>query len=137
MTQDTSPGPTDVVCTDAVCTDAVCTMVPMVSMTAALDVRSTAGRFRLVALAEAVTWVGLLTGMYFKYLGSPRTEIGVQIFGMAHGIVFIAFVVAAALTGRVYSWGAGTWLLALVGSIVPLGSVAFVVWADRAGRLDR
>ena len=48
-------------------------MVPMVSMTAALDVRSTAGRFRLVALAEAVTWVGLLTGMYFKYLGSPRT----------------------------------------------------------------
>ena len=109
----------------------------MVSMTAALDVRSTAGRFRLVALAEAVTWVGLLTGMYFKYLGSPRTEVGVQIFGMAHGIVLIAFVVAAALTGRAYSCGAGTWLLALVGSIVPLGSVAFVVWADRAGRLDR
>ena len=109
----------------------------MVSMTAALDVRSTAGRFRLVALAEAVTWVGLLTGMYFKYLGSQRTEIGVQIFGMAHGIVLIAFVVAAALTGRAYSWGAGTWLLALVGSIVQLGSVAFVVWADRAGRLDR
>ena len=46
-------------------------------------------------------------------------------------------MVAAALTGRAYSWGAGTWLLALVGSIVPLGSVAFVVWADRAGRLDR
>jgi integral membrane protein len=112
-------------------------MDPMVSMTAALDVRSTAGRFRLVALAEAVTWVGLLTGMYFKYLGSPRTEIGVQVFGMAHGIVFIAFVIGAALTGRAYSWSAGTWLLALVGSIVPLGSVAFVAWADRAGKLDR
>lgn len=106
-------------------------------MTAALDVRSTAGRFRLVALAEAVTWVGLLTGMYFKYIGSPRTEIGVQVFGMAHGIVFMAFVVAAALTGRVYSWRVGTWLLALVASIVPLGSVAFVAWADRTGNLDR
>ena len=106
-------------------------------MTAALDVRTTAGRFRLVALAEAVTWVGLLTGMYFKYLGSPRTEIGVQVFGMAHGIVFMAFVVAAALTGRVYSWRVGTWLLALVASIVPLGSVAFVAWADRTGNLDR
>jgi integral membrane protein len=106
-------------------------------MTTALDVRTTAGRFRLVALAEAVTWVGLLTGMYFKYLGSPRTEIGVQVFGMAHGIVFMAFVVAAALTGRVYSWRVGTWLLALVASIVPLGSVAFVAWADRTGNLDR
>ena len=106
-------------------------------MTVALDVRSTAGRFRLVALTEAVTWVGLLTGMYFKYLGSPRTEIGVQVFGMAHGIVFMAFVIAAALTGRAYSWGAGTWLLALAGSVVPLGSVAFVMWADRTGNLDR
>lgn len=106
-------------------------------MTAALDVRNAAGRFRLVALAEAVTWVGLLIGMYFKYLGSPRTEIGVQVFGMAHGLVFMVFVVAAALTGRVYSWRAGTWLLALVGGIVPLGSVAFVVWADRTGKLDR
>ena len=33
--------------------------------------------------------------MYFKYLGSPRTEIGVKVFGMAHGLIFIAFVVAA------------------------------------------
>ena len=41
------------------------------------------GRFRLVALAEAVSWVGLLVGMYFKYLGTPRTEIGVKVFG--HG----------------------------------------------------
>ncbi len=106
-------------------------------MTAAFDIRSTAGRFRLVALTEAATWVGLLIGMYFKYLGSPRTEIGVQIFGMAHGLVFMAFVVAAGWTGVVYSWGAGTWLLVLLGSIVPLGSVVFVVWADRTGRLDR
>jgi integral membrane protein len=77
----------------------------------------------LVALAEAVTWVGLLMGMYFKYLADPRTEIGVKIFGMAHGIVFIAFVIAAILVGRAMSWRFGTWLLALVGSIVPLGGV--------------
>ncbi len=106
-------------------------------MTAALDLRSTAGRFRLVALAEAVTWVGLLIGMYFKYLGSPRTEIGVKIFGMAHGLVFLVFVVAALWTGVVYSWRVGTWVLVMLGSIVPLGSVVFVVWADRTGRLDR
>jgi len=102
----------------------------------AFDVRTAAGRFRLIALAEAVTWVGLLVGMYFKYLADPRTEIGVKIFGMAHGIVFIAFVIAAILVGRAMSWRIGTWLLALAGSIVPLGSVAFLLWADRSAQLD-
>ena len=104
-------------------------------MASTFDIRSTAGRFRLVALAEAVSWVGLLVGMYFKYLGSPRTEIGVKIFGMAHGVVFIAFVVTAVMAGIVYSWGVGTWLLALLGSIVPLGSVIFLIWADRTAKL--
>ncbi|MCI4675061.1 DUF3817 domain-containing protein [Candidatus Mycolicibacterium alkanivorans] len=104
-------------------------------MTSAFDIRSTAGRFRVVALAEAVSWVGLLIGMYFKYLGSPRTEIGVEVFGMAHGLVFIAFVVTAVLAGIACSWSAGTWLLALLGSIVPLGSVIFLIWADRGAKL--
>ncbi|OYN76657.1 DUF3817 domain-containing protein [Mycolicibacterium sphagni] len=104
-------------------------------MTSTFDIRSTAGRFRLVALAEAVSWVGLLVGMYFKYLGSPRTEIGVKVFGMAHGLVFIAFVVTALLAGIAYSWGVAAWLLALLGSIVPLGSVIFLIWADRTAKL--
>jgi integral membrane protein len=97
--------------------------------------RGVAGWFRLVALTETVTWVGLLTGMYFKYLGSPRTEIGVKVFGMAHGLVFIAFVVVGLLVGIAFKWTVSTWLLALLASIVPLASVIFVIWADRAGRL--
>jgi integral membrane protein len=100
-------------------------------MVSTFDIRSTEGGFRLVALAEAVSWVGLLIGMYFKYLGTPRTEIGVKVFGMVHGMVFIAFLIAAALAGIAYSWSARTWLLALLGSIVPLGSVIFLIWADR------
>ena len=88
-------------------------------MTPAFDFRSAAGWFRMIALAEAVSWVGLLIGMYFKYLGTPRTEIGVKVFGMAHGLIFIAFVVAGVLTGIAFKWAAGTWLLALLASIVP------------------
>jgi integral membrane protein len=57
----------------------------MAPMTPAFDVRSAAGWFRLIAVADAVSWVGLLIGMYFKYVGTPRTEIGVKVFGMAHG----------------------------------------------------
>jgi integral membrane protein len=104
-------------------------------MTSTFDVRSTAGRFRIVALAEAVSWVGLLIGMYFKYLGTPRTEIGVKVFGMAHGLVFIAFVITAVFAGLAFKWAPGSWLLALLASIVPLGSVIFLIWADRAGIL--
>lgn len=83
----------------------------MVAMTSAFDVRSVAGWFRLIALAEAVSWVGLLIGMYFKYLGSPQTEVGVKVFGPVHGGVFVAFVVAAVLVGLAHKWGSahGCW----------------------------
>ncbi|MCU1699299.1 MAG: integral rane protein [Mycobacterium sp.] len=104
-------------------------------MTSTFSGRNVAGWFRLVALAEAVTWVGLLVGMYFKYLGSPRTEIGVKVFGMAHGLVFIAFVVVALLVGMAYKWSVSTWFLALLASIVPLASVIFLIWVDRTGRV--
>jgi integral membrane protein len=106
----------------------------MAAMTRAFDVRSAAGWLRLVGLAEAVSWVGLLIGMYFKYLGSPRTEVGVKVFGPIHGGIFIAFVVAAVATGVALRWAAGTWLLALLASIVPLATVIFLIWADRTGR---
>ena len=89
----------------------------------------------MIALAEAASWVGLLIGMYFKYLGSPQTEIGVKLFGPVHGGVFVAFLVAAAVVGISHRWTAVTWLLALLGSIVPLGSVIFLIWADRTGRI--
>lgn len=107
----------------------------MTPMTSAFDLRTRAGWFRLIALAEALSWVGLLVGMYFKYLGTPRTEIGVKVFGMAHGLIFIAFVVAALLVGIAVRWTLGTWLLALLASIVPLCSVIFLIWADRTGRM--
>src|SRR6201990_3585352 len=108
----------------------------MVPVTSAFDLRAAAGWFRLVALAEAVSWVGLLVGMYFKYLGTPRTEIGVKVFGMTHGLIFIAFVVAGVLVGIACKWSAGTWMLALLASIVPLCSVIFLIWADKNGRTE-
>ena len=104
-------------------------------MTSAFDGRGAARWFRLIAMAEAVSWAGLLLGMYFKYLGTPRTEVGVKVFGMAHGLIFIAFVVTGLLVGIAYKWAAPTWLLALLASIVPLASVTFLIWADRTGRV--
>lgn len=98
--------------------------------------RSVAGWFRLVALLEAMSWVGLLIGMYFKYLGSPRSEIGVQIFGPVHGVMFVAFLVAAGFAAYAYRWTLGTTALALLASILPLATVIFLIWADRTAKLE-
>jgi Domain of unknown function (DUF3817) len=57
------------------------------------------------------------------------------LFGMAHGLIFIALVVAALLTGIAFEWALATWLPALLGSILPLCSVIFLIWADRTGRI--
>jgi isoprenylcysteine carboxyl methyltransferase (ICMT) family protein YpbQ len=54
---------------------------------------------------------------------------------MAHGLIFIAFVVAGLLTGIAFKWAAGAWLLALLASIVQLCSVIFLIWAERTGRM--
>ena len=107
----------------------------MAAMTSAFDGRGAVGWFRLIAFAEALSWVGLLVGMYFKYLGSPQSEVGVKIFGPVHGGIFIAFLVASSLVGIAHKWAPGTWLLALLASVVPLGSVIFLIWADKTGRI--
>ncbi len=106
-------------------------MAPMNSL---FDLSTTAKRFRFVAVAEAITWLGLLIGMGFKYLG-PHNEIGVKIFGPIHGVVFLAFVVIAAVTARRLSWTPATTVSALASSIPPFGTVLFELWAERTGRL--
>ena len=107
----------------------------MAAMTSAFDLRSIAGWFRLVALLEAVSWAGLLIGMYFKYIGTARTEVGVKVFGPAHGAVFVAFVVLGLLAAITFKWTTGTWLLGILASILPLASVIFLIWVDHTGRI--
>ena len=55
---------------------------------------------------------------------------------MAHGLIFIAFVLTGLLVGIAVEWTVGTWLLALLASIVPLCSVIFLIGVDRTGRMD-
>jgi integral membrane protein len=99
-----------------------------------MNPRSVALAFRVVAVAEALSWLGLLAGMYVKYV--PETsEVGVQVFGPIHGAVFIAYVVVALVAARVLGWSRWTALLALAASIPPLATVVFERWAARTGRL--
>ncbi|MFD9741711.1 DUF3817 domain-containing protein [Umezawaea sp. NPDC059074] len=96
---------------------------------------TSAGRFRLFALAEAVSWAGLLIGMLFKYVLSDN-EIGVKVFGPIHGFIFIVYILVALLASVAQKWERRTTVLALLASIPPFGTIAFERWAIRTGRLD-
>ncbi|MFD4405296.1 DUF3817 domain-containing protein [Nocardia sp. NPDC058499] len=102
-----------------------------------LGLRTTAGRFRFFAVLEALSWLGLLTGMAFKYLPEEGNEIGVKIFGPVHGGVFVLFVLIALVTAREFEWNWKTTVLALLSSIPPFFTVLFEVWAVRTGKFDR
>ena len=79
--------------------------------------------FRRVAIAEAVTWALLLTGMFLKYV-TDTTELGVRIFGMVHGVVFIAYCLTTVVVAVDQRWSRGRLLLGLaaVGAAVRDGA---------------
>ena len=104
-------------------------------MASALDISTPAARFRLVAVAEAVSWAGLLVGMFLKYVVRAGAEGGVPVFGSIHGAVFTIYVVLSLLSVRPLRWDGRTTLLALVASVPPFGSIVFERWARRTGRL--
>lgn len=101
-----------------------------------MNPRTVVTAFRVVAVAEALSWIGLLAGMYVKYV-PETTELGVQIFGPIHGGIFVAYVVVALLTARTLRWPVGTAFLALLASIPPLATIWFERRATRTGRLPR
>ena len=90
--------------------------------------------FRVVAFAEAASWLGLLIGMFFKY-GPTGNAIGVEVFGPIHGAIFVAYAGVALLCIRPLRWGPWTSLAALAASIPPFASLLFEWWAHRTGRL--
>jgi integral membrane protein len=98
--------------------------------------RTAATAFRIVAVAEALSWVGLLIGMYVKYV-PETTELGVKVFGPIHGGIFVAYVVVALVASRVLRWSPRTTLLALVCSVPPLATVWFERLATRNDRVPR
>jgi integral membrane protein len=90
--------------------------------------------FRIVALAEACSWLGLLIGMYVKYV-PETTELGVQVFGPIHGGIFILYLLATLTARSTFGWSLRTTFWAAVASIPPFATAVFEVVADRKGLL--
>ncbi len=90
--------------------------------------------FRSIAFIEALTWVGLLIGMLFKYAINGEV-MGVRIFGPLHGVAFVAYVPITLLCALRYRWGIGSTALGVLAAFPPLGTLFFERWIVRTGRL--
>ena len=90
--------------------------------------------FRTLAIAEAVTWALLLTGMFLKYV-TETTELGVRVFGMVHGIVFIAYCLVTLIVAVDQRWSLARTVLGLVAAVPPFATLLFEAYADRRGLL--
>ena len=89
-------------------------------------VKTQLGRLRIIGFAEGISFLILLgIAMPLKYFfGLPET---VRVVGMAHGLLFVLYVLLVIQVGIARSWSFGKIALALLASIIPFGTF----WADR------
>jgi integral membrane protein len=91
--------------------------------------------YRRIAVAEVVSWALLLLGMVLKYV-TQTTELGVKVFGMVHGVVFIAFCLVTVVVAVNQRWTLTGVVLGLASAVPPFLTVWFERRMERRGRLD-
>jgi len=90
--------------------------------------------YRIVAIAEAITWTLLITGLILR--ATADLPIAVTIGGSIHGFVFLTYGATAVLTAINQRWSVGLGVLAVVTAIVPYATIPFDRWAHRTGKLE-
>jgi integral membrane protein len=85
-----------------------------------MNLKTPLGRLRFIGWWEAVSFLVLLgVAMPLKYLaGEP---MAVRIVGMAHGILFMLYVLSAIQAALEYGWSWRRTALVLLASVIPAG----------------
>jgi integral membrane protein len=91
--------------------------------------------FTVAAFFEALTWAGLLVGMWLKY-GLEVTDLGVWLFGRLHGLAFLFYVAVSLVAGIRLRWPWWALLVALLAAIPPLVTIPVEIWFRRVGLLS-
>jgi integral membrane protein len=76
--------------------------------------------FRWISILEGISFLTLLfLAMPLKYVfGLPQM---VQIVGMAHGVLFIAYLIGAVILFKSMNWTNKTLIIIIACSVLPLG----------------
>ena len=89
--------------------------------------------YRVLAIAEAITWTILILAMIARALGAPG--VVVTIGGGIHGFVFLAYGATAVLVALNQRWNIGVAVLAVVSAVIPYATIPMEIWLHRTGRL--
>lgn len=90
--------------------------------------------FRVMAIAEAVSWTLLLGGMVLR--ATAGLDIAVTIGGGIHGFVFLAYAVTAVLVAKNQRMDRGPAAVAVISAIIPYATIPADLWLTRTRRLS-
>jgi len=90
---------------------------------------------RYLALAEATSFIALLIATYFKRV-REEGDLGVQILGPIHGLLFIAYVAYAFNVRSDLGWSGRVTFWVLVAAVVPFGGYVVDWWLVREARRE-
>lgn len=90
--------------------------------------------YGFLAAAEMVTWALLIIAMIIKYGVGP--QIYVRIFGLVHGVVFIAYGLVTFFVSVNERWAFSRGLLGLLSAIIPFATLPFERAMLRRGLLS-
>jgi integral membrane protein len=89
--------------------------------------------FRVLAIAEAISWTLLIGGLVLRAVAD--LPIAVTVGGGIHGFVFLSYGATAVLVALNQRWGAGPTLVAVVSAVIPYATIPTEIWLARSGRL--
>ncbi|WP_144875079.1 DUF3817 domain-containing protein [Microbacterium sp. 1.5R] len=95
--------------------------------------RSPGRLFRVLAIAEAITWTILIAAIIARAVGAPGVVVTVG--GGIHGFVFLAYGATAILVALNQRWHVGVAIVAIVSAVVPYATIPAEIWLHRTGRL--
>lgn len=90
--------------------------------------------YRVLAIAEAITWTLLIAALIARAVGLPA--VLVTIAGGIHGFVFLSYGATAVLLAFHQRWHAGVAITAIASAIVPYATIPVEIWLHRSGRLE-
>ncbi|WP_299889790.1 DUF3817 domain-containing protein [uncultured Lacinutrix sp.] len=77
--------------------------------------------FRIVAFLEGVSYLLLMAASIYKRIPSGSDEY-VELLGMPHGLLFVAYIALAVFLRSTYKWDTKTFIIILLGSLIPFGT---------------
>jgi integral membrane protein len=93
--------------------------------------------FKTAALAEAVGWTVLLTGIAYRHYRFPAYRYAIPIAGQFHGTIFLAYFGVVIVLYPSLQWSRKKAVLALVAGVPPYGTLVYEQWAAMARQRQR